>query len=971
MIRLLGRLGSLILAVTLAVGCAEHDTPPADAEAISPVFRQLSADLSGLAFANTLTPTEQLNIITYLYYYNGGGVAAGDVDGDGLVDLFFTANQGPNRLYVNRGDLRFEDITLARGIGLDTSWSTGAAFTDFDLDGDLDLYVCNVSGVAGLDSRNRLYVNDGTGHFTERAEAHGLALSGLNTQAAFFDADGDGDLDVYQLRHSVHDAGRYADTSARAVREAKSADVLLLRGADGRYDPAPGNAGLRDSRLGYGLDIAVADFDFDGRPDLYVGNDFYEQDYAYRNLGDGRYEAVDWFAHSSQFSMGNLVADFNHDGRLDLFTLDMRPWADSLRKSSSNADELSKVRSRQRRGFGNQYARNCLHLNLPGGFVDVAPQYGVHSADWAWSAAAPDADLDGRLDLIVGNGIVRRPNDLDYLKYMSGAAVQERASNRQLAGLMPPGLVPDRAYRGRAGAAYAQVAEAWGLTDATSTTGLIAVDLDGDGDEDLVGNQINGRALLYENLTLPSGHPEPQRQSVRLALSNAVGTPAVGAAAVVEQGAWRVAISVDPVSSFQSCRAAAHTVALPDPSAPYSVSVVWPYGKTLHHAGLRGDVTLAPGTAGGVDTSLAFTVPLATQPERTYTGFETDPLLPVLTGDERGCKPYDAGVAEVPQVRVDDALSVRQEGCWLRPKQWQLAFCRKAEAGERCGRLSDVDYAARFATFDGGEPGERVVVAFAREARGGLTVLPESRAWRIRGKRMTPVDLPLEGAFGQVTDVVPLSQNAVLVAALWQPVRRLTLDASGDELGWQLDSVAPSGLWQKLVPVAGSDASEVPTHYVLANLGLNTLLAESQAEAVELHVADFDGNGKAEPISVRRDANGVRRTLLGLDPIAKQMPMMRRFFQQYLPFSASTYDEMFPPIDAAGGRVYRAEELRSFTYDVTSGEVRALPFEAQIGTPTAVRREGTQYRIDYESPPARPELGADVTTSLMLDSLRP
>lgn len=977
LLTLLASLGVIVLIVGLAQTACSY---PSDQSGVNgelePLFRTVAAERTGIEFANILRPSERLSIISYLYYFNGGGVAAGDVDGDGLVDLFFTANQGANALYLNRGGLRFEDVTAASGIGRDTAWSTGASFVDIDGDGDLDLYVCNVSGIAGLKGRNRLYINDGTGSFEESARRYGLDLAGLNTQAGFFDADGDGDLDVYITRHSVHDAARYVDTSSRSNRDTLSADMLLLRAPDGAYERAPSNGGVRDSRLGYGLGLAIGDLDLDGRPDIYVGNDFSEEDYAYQNLGGGSFRARRWMPHTSQFSMGNVIADLNADGRLDVVSVDMRPWADSLRKSSSNADELNNVRSRQRRGFGRQYARNAVQLNLPGGFADAAPMLGVHSTDWSWSPVVFDADLDGQPDFVVGNGIVRRPNDLDYLKYSSGRAVQGGATDLQLAGLMPPGLTPDRAFRGVANAPFEDVTTLWGLDGASATTGLIAVDLDNDGDEDLVGNRIDAPVAVYENTAAELR--EGTGLVVRVELVDERGTPAVGAAMVVEQGGRRRAFSFSPVSGFQSSVVAPIPVWVGDSDDAIAITVVWPYGETIRYSvSLEGDagpvteLRLSPRGEGGVDTSIAFRIREYAGAEPSYAGFEIDPLLPLLSDPEgKGCVDRESVMPDT-EIRIGTGSGSEfvARGCTTQPADWSLALCSTISPGQpSCKRLPPGDLVSKLLELRTGRGGHPVILALARESRAGLLASPVSRAFQVLNGEPTPVSLPLDGAFGQVTDAVVLDDSTALVAALWQPVRLLQVRSarSGTELTVTVDSVGPSGLWTQIVPVRRG-AETAAQRFILSNLGLNTLLTESLDEKAELHVADFDRNGRPEPISVRVGADGVRRTLLGLDPIASQMPDLRRFFRSYLPFSASSYDEMFPPIGLAEGKIFRADELRSAVFTPATRRFDYLSFWAQIGTPVSATIDSAEmWYIDYASPATRPELSADVFTTLAI-----
>ncbi len=860
------------------------------------LFAKVDSAQSGITFANTLHPTEDLNIITYLYYYNGGGISAGDLDGDGLVDLFFTSNQGDNALYLNRGNLKFEEVTDRAGVRRASGWSTGSSFTDFDGDGDLDLYVCKVSGVAGLSGRNELYVNDGDGQFEERAAEFGLDFSGLSTQAAFFDADGDGDMDVYLLNHSTHSTAQQRDTSARSIRSAYAGDRLYLQNERGTFTDATEGSGLLSSRLGYGLGLAVADFGSDGRtgvgvvpdpnaalPDIFVSNDFSEEDYLYQNLGGGRFRKTDWLPSSSMFSMGSAAADLDADGTLDLLTLDMRPYSDSIRKSSAGGDDLPGMKGKLRGGFGLQFAKNAALLNRGGQFLDAAVQLGIHSTDWSWAPAVLDADLDGQPDIVIGNGIIGRPNDLDYLKYSSGDAVQRKASNLELAGLMPSGLMPNRAFRGVRDAPFEEVSQAWGLAEVGSTTALIAVDLDNDGDEDIVTNNLNASAAIYENRSVGEGgfdrHP-----GVAIAVRDPNGALVIGTIVSVRQGEWRRAFAVQPVTGFQSSVIAPVVVGLPQPTDTFSLELHYPDGRSESRSGLLGSqVVLAK--ADPDSAWQATTAPrLASYPKsraELYEAFDADPLTPIYPFP----RPLDLDVGSINE-------------------------------------------------------------------KLGLSRLQEIELW-------SKMDSSLINSF-QI-----LSDGTALLAGLWSPVIRVSVPADKSRK-MVIDTVAPAGLWLKVYEVSGRSGK-----YVLANVGLNTLLSESRHQSIELHVADFDRNGEVDPILVRVDSSG-RSTLLGLDALAGQMPSMRRFFSSYLPFSASRFDRLFPPAEQIGGHVYRAAELRSYVYDAKLGKAVPMSFALQIGTPGTVRYLASEdsYDVEFITPPMRPELMSNNLGRLRVQSLR-
>ena len=488
---------------------------------------------TGVTSANMLRETEDFNIVEYLYYYNGGGVAATDINGDGLPDLYFTNNQGPNKLYLNRGDFKFEEQPgAAAGAG---DWSTGISVVDVDQNGLMDIYVCNVSGYKGLRGRNELFLQNQDGSFTESAAAYGLDFPGFNTQVYWFDYDPDGDLDMYLLRHSVHNDATYGTAEGRYTRDSLAGDLLLRNDSKvtqnysgqkmrtPHFTDVTELANLYSSKIGYGLSASVADLNQDGYPDIYVCNDFSENDYYYVNQGDGTFrESVrDAMGHTSNFSMGSDAGDLDGDGRPDLFTLDMRPWDESILKATMSADQPNVYNLKRKLGYHDQLPHNALHWNRGGGnFSEVAEMAGVAASDWSWSCLIEDFDLDGRPDIFVANGIERRPNSLDYLKFIS-ARQSRSASNLEVIANMPGGHVANRLFRGTGELAFMDVAPDWGLDLVGSSTGAATADLDGDGDLDLVLNNLNAPATVYENTaadgTVPAERLQPEYNQTPLA----------------------------------------------------------------------------------------------------------------------------------------------------------------------------------------------------------------------------------------------------------------------------------------------------------------------------------------------------------------------------------------------------------------------------------------------------------------------
>ena len=504
----------IILFSLIIIGCTKDKTGKENIE--KELFTEVASEVSGIHFSNDLIEKGDLNIIEYLYYYNGGGVALGDINNDGLDDIYLTANQKPDKLYLNQGNLKFKDISFTGNISQDSTWSTGVTMVDINNDGFLDIYVCKVGNYKTLKATNELYINNGDTTFTEEAKKYGLDFSGFSTQASFFDYDQDGDMDMYLLNHSVHSTYSYGNAKLREKSDVLAGDLLFENTTEKgaiKFIDVTKKAGIYNSALGYGLAIATSDFNNDGLMDIYVGNDFHENDYLYINNGNKTFteSTADYFTSTSRFTMGVDVADVNNDKKLDLITLDMMPYKSEvfLKSGGEDSDKINEIKKTF--GFQQQYARNHLQINKGAHFSDVALYSGVHATDWSWSPLLLDYNNDGLQDIYITNGIYKRPNDLDYVNYISNVDFAKYTTNEQdtlekkLIETMPTLALANVLFQNNDNLDFTKK-EINSKKKTTYSNGAAYSDLDLDGDLDIVVNNLNEKATLLENKTTATNY---------------------------------------------------------------------------------------------------------------------------------------------------------------------------------------------------------------------------------------------------------------------------------------------------------------------------------------------------------------------------------------------------------------------------------------------------------------------------------
>ena len=575
-------IGAVIFLLAFILSACKSKT------AESPLFEVLDSKRTGLNFSNDLSYNKDFNLFKYLYFYNGSGIGAGDFNNDGKIDLFFASNQQQNKIYLNEGDLNFKDVTKEANIPEDGGWSTGISVVDINNDGLLDIYVCRVGNYETLKSKNQLLIcqgidKNGVPFYKDEAHEYGLDFSGFSTQAVFFDYDGDGDLDMFLLNHSVHENGTFRPRSEfLGTYHPLSGDRIYSNNGNNTFTDVTKETGINSSAIGYGLGIAVADINLDGYPDIYVGNDFHENDYLYINQKNGTFkeEGEQRLMHTSQFSMGVDVADINNDAYPEIISMDMLPSDPYILKRSLGEDAYDIFNFKINNGYSHQYTRNNLQFNRRNGlFSEIGLYSGVAATDWSWAPLFVDFDNDGLKDLFVSNGIPKRMNDIDYINFVSNGDVQQKIrennfgeKNLSLINKFPEIKLPNKFYKNNGDLSFTDEDNRIKGSVPTFSNGSVYADLDNDGDLDIVTNNIDAPALVYENKNSQPG----KRSSVEIKLKgSSQNINAIGAKVIVYANNEIRTYEKNPVRGFMSSMEIPILIGL-EKTKIDSIFLIWP-----------------------------------------------------------------------------------------------------------------------------------------------------------------------------------------------------------------------------------------------------------------------------------------------------------------------------------------------------------------------------------------------------------
>ena len=969
-------------------------------------FDNLSSDKSNIHFSNDLVDTDSFNIMQYLYYYNGGGVAAGDLNNDGFVDLFFTGNQVNDALYLNEGNLKFKDISLSSGINNSNGWSTGVTMLDINSDGWLDIYVCRLGKYKMYNDHNRLYINNQDGSFTESSSAYGLDFSGFSTQAAFFDYDNDGDLDCYLLNHSV----KRPDQFVRADKIRNEMDSLagdrLYQNVDGRYRDVTKSAGIYSSSVGFGLSVAIADLNHDFWPDIYAGNDFHENDYLYLNNQDGTFREVIEKAtgHTSNFTMGSTLMDINNDAEWDIFSLDMLPKSEGIYKQSGGWENNQIYDFKRSYGYHHQSPKNALQVNI--GQVNSIPKYSeqaslynLQASDWSWTPLIADFDLDNDQDIYITNGIYRRPNDMDFVNYFSDPQNGNK-SDLEVIVKMSKGLVANQYYT-QGNGRFDEVETG----KPTISNGACTADLDNDGDLDIVINNINEKASILINTTNPLNYLKVKMDGPKVQGLVKSGLKIFSS---VNDSNEKFSVLYSGNKGFQSMDES--IIIIPKTNKTTKVYIQWTDGYI-------NDIDIDPNV-----NILNLNDSLIDQRERmlkfiNYTDFDTLVVHNENEYNDQNKEPlllynFSQNGPKLTMDREGNIFLTQGKG-----NNGSIINPNTKETISSINKGSDTRYVdetdAVFFDADGDGDDDLYICLGGNELPDGDLSLPDILFINEDGKyilntKMLPgipkntstvsaadydndgdIDLFVgvqsrAGDYGNPDASYLLKNlNNRNYQAFLLDVKEMVFDSEWKDMDQdgRLDLVI-AGHWMPITifynKLKGFEKYEIPNSegwwyslqiddfdkdglldIMAGNFGQNHRLEVDEQSPLKLYVNDFDKNRNNDPI-ISYHVEGKEYPYANLDLLLKQVPGKKKQFIFHSDYAQKTISEIFTPEELAASKIRTAKTLSSsvfFQVDFNDWETEVLPKELQLAPIWAIESHQGKYVLGGNHFDIDPNLG--------------
>lgn len=970
---------------------------------IDAIFEKLDPSSTNVNFTNQLTENEENNVLNYEYFYNGGGVAAADFNNDGLVDLFFTGNQVPNKLYVNKGRLQFEDVT-AKAFATEQnshSWHTGVTIVDINQDGWQDIYVAVSANINNPQLRkNKLFVNNKNLSFTERAHDFGLDIGSYTTQSAFFDFDKDGDLDAYILNHNVKDFKRFDVQAVHYMRDSLAGDLLLENIAE---KPAPGKeyqpkyvdistkAGIKGNPIGFGLGVHIADLNQDNWPDIYISNDYLEEDYLYINNKNGSFtdEVKTRTNHISYFSMGNEIADINNDMLPDIISTDMLPEDNKRQKLLFGPDKYEAYLSMLKGGIHPSFMRNMLQLNNGNGsFAEIGQLAGISNTDWTWAILAADFDNDGYKDLFMSNGYLRDYTNMDFMKYYADASLQEGIKVSSMIEKMPTTKTSNYIFRNNGNLTFENKQKEWGFDDTVISNGAITADLDNDGDLEIITNNLQEPASIYKNLT--SEKSKKNYLDILLPPNSKYG-----AKVSLYAGNSTQYQEFTPTHGFQSSAMGAMHFGLANVQTVDSIQVLWPdhSQQTLYKIDANQRLKIekkANATAASKAQGLQMF-----QPEKFDYGheqlalndFAKQLLLPqmysyagprIAKGDVNGDKLDDfylgGGKGQAGQLFLQtkagsfvkkqttdfdnekictdtDALffDLESDGDLdllvlsggYEYLEHDLALQNRIYTNDGKGNFKRnfyaldeqgyADHVAKAIDFD--KDGDQDLIIGGGCKPQQYPDFNPSRLFRNDKGKLSKVDMPAFEQLGLINDLAIVDFNSdgyddIVSVGEWTSVQFWANKRGKFE---KIDTNLPdiTGLWNRIISFDLENDGD--KDFIIGNYGLNSQWKASETEPVKLFHADFDNNGTVDPI-LSYYIQGKSYPAYSRDELLEQLAPLKKKYTNYESFSSALMDDILAEFKEKTPSVLEANQLKTIMLVNNGGhyQLKELPVQAQF-----------------------------------------